>query len=171
MPHAMVSDKQRGRAKSLRRTMTRAETLLWRHLKAHRIDGLGIRRQVPIRNYVADFVCHTARIIIELDGETHDFDSRQKLDRGRDVWFASQGFAVLRFTNDDVMKNLEGVVTVIRETAQSRLSRSQHTPLPNPPPQGGREQTAPSRSAKPHARRSPASGGGGPAGARGGIAS
>ena len=171
MPHAAVSERQRGRARSLRRTMTRAETLLWRYLKAHRIDGLGIRRQVPIGNYIADFVCHTARIVIELDGETHDFESRQSLDGRRDTWFASQGFAVLRFTNDDVMKNLEGVVTVIRETAQSRLHRAQHTPLPNPPPQGGREQTAPSRTAKPPSRRPPASGGWGDSGANGGTGS
>ena len=160
MPHAAVSERQRGRARSLRRTMTRAETLLWRYLKAHRIDGLGIRRQVPIGNYIADFVCHTARIVIELDGETHDFESRQSVDRRRDAWFASQGFAVLRFTNDDVIKNLEGDVTAIRETAQARLPRSQHTPLPNPPPQGGRERTAPSRTAKPHSRGLSASGGG-----------
>src|SRR3954447_6997035 len=158
MPHAVLSDRQRSRARSLRRTMTRAETLLWHYLKAHRIDGLGIRRQVPIGSYIADFVCHTARIVVELDGETHDFESRQRFDRTRDAWFASQGFAVLRFTNDDVMKNLEGVVTIIRETAQSRLRRSQDTPLPTPPPQGGREQTASSRTAKPDPRRSPASG-------------
>jgi very-short-patch-repair endonuclease len=105
MPHAVVSERQRGRARSLRRTMTRAETLLWRYLNARRIDGLGIRRQVPIGNYIADFICHTARIVIELDGETHDFESRQTLDGQRDAWFAAQGFAVLRFTNDDVMKN------------------------------------------------------------------
>src|SRR6478672_13552053 len=164
MPHAVVSERQRGRARSLRRTMTRAETLLWRYLKAHRIDDLGIRRQVPIGNYIADFVCHTARIVIELNGETHDFEARQELDRRREAWFASQGFAVLRFTNQDVMKSLEGVVTVIRETAQSRLHRARHTPLPNPPPQGGREQTAPSRAA-------PASGRGGESGASGGTGS
>jgi very-short-patch-repair endonuclease len=147
--------------------MTRAETLLWRYLKAHRIDGLGIGRQVPIGRYIADFVCHQARIVLELDGETHDFEPRQMLDQRRDAWFASQGFAVLRFTNDDVMKNLEGVATIIRETAQSRLPRSQHTPLPNPPPQGGREQTAPSRTVKSHSRRPPASGGGGACGTDG----
>src|SRR5688500_14523068 len=112
MPHAVVGERQRSRAKSLRRTMTRAETLLWRYLKAHRIDGLGIRRQVPIGRYIADFVCHQARIVLELDGETHDFEPRQMLDQRRDAWFASQGFAVLRFTNDDVMKNLEGVATI-----------------------------------------------------------
>src|SRR3954468_8018771 len=98
MPHAAVSERQRHRAKSLRRTMTRAETLLWRYLKAHHINGLGFRRQAPMRAHVADFACHAARLIIELDGESHDFDSRQRGDRQRDEWFRSQGYTVLRFT-------------------------------------------------------------------------
>ncbi|MGE0521931.1 MAG: DUF559 domain-containing protein, partial [Variibacter sp.] len=58
MPHANVNAQLRGRAKKLRTTMTRAETLLWRYLKAHHVDDLGFRRQVPMRRYVADFVCH-----------------------------------------------------------------------------------------------------------------
>jgi very-short-patch-repair endonuclease len=120
MPHAAVDNKQRHRANTLRRTMTRAETLLWRYLKAHHIDGLGFRRQVPMRNYVADFICHSARLIIELDGEPHDFESRQRTDHARDAWFESQGYKVLRFTNDDVLRNLEGVASVIREAARSR---------------------------------------------------
>src|SRR6266403_2051561 len=68
MPHAKVSTLQRRRAKQLRQTMTRAETLLWRYVKANRIDGLGFRRQIPIRNYIADFACLSARLIVELDG-------------------------------------------------------------------------------------------------------
>ena len=117
MPHAKVSERQRGRAKQLRQTMTRAETLLWRYIKAHRIGGLGFRRQVPIGPYVADFACHSARLIVELDGESHDFASRQQNDQARDAWFQSQDYAVLRFTNDEVLANLSGVVQVIRETA------------------------------------------------------
>jgi very-short-patch-repair endonuclease len=124
MPHALVSGRQRSRAKQLRSTMTRAETLLWRHLKAHRIDGLSFRRQVPFRNYIADFACLSARLIVELDGESHDFAERQKADQGRDEFFAFQGFATLRFTNDQVVSNLEGVVEVIRQTAASRVSSS-----------------------------------------------
>src|SRR5437899_3977384 len=106
MPHAVVSERQRGRAKQLRQTMTRAETLLWRYIKAHRIDGLGFRRQVPIGPYVADFVCHSACLIVELDGESHDFASRQQNDQVRDAWFQSQSYSVLRFTNEQVLANL-----------------------------------------------------------------
>jgi very-short-patch-repair endonuclease len=124
MPHATVIERQRNRAKQLRRTMTRAETLLWRYLKADRIDGLSFRRQVPFRNYIADFVCLSAKLIVELDGESHDFEERLQADQNRDGFFESQGFHVLRFTNEQVTSNLEGVVEVIRQTASSSASTS-----------------------------------------------
>ena len=124
MPHAVVSDRQRSRAKQLRQTMTRAETLLWRHLKANRMDGVGFRRQTPIGNYIADFVCFASQLVIELDGESHDFEERQKADQRRDVFFESEGFQVLRFTNEQVMSNLEGVVEAIRQATSSRASGS-----------------------------------------------
>jgi very-short-patch-repair endonuclease len=117
MPHASVSERQRGRAKQLRRTMTPAETLLWRYLKANRIDGLGFRRQVPFRNYIADFACMSARLIVELDGGSHDAETQRQSDRVRDAFFIAEGFHVLRFANHDVISNLEGVVEAIREAA------------------------------------------------------
>jgi very-short-patch-repair endonuclease len=122
MPHAVVSERQRNRAKQLRQAMTRAETLLWRYLKANRINGLGFRRQVPFRNYIADFVCLSAKLIVELDGESHDFEERQKADQTRDAFFVSEGFQVLRFTNQQVLSNLEGVVEAIRQATASRAS-------------------------------------------------
>src|SRR4051812_14393693 len=97
--------------------MTRAEALLWRYLKAHHIEDLGFRRQVPMQGYTADFLCHSAKLVVEIDGASHDFPSRQAADQERDAWFASQGYVVLRFTNDDVLRNLEGVVEMIRDTA------------------------------------------------------
>src|SRR6266403_2587503 len=135
MPHAVVSERQRGRAKQLRQAMTRAETLLWRYLKANRIDGLGFRRQTPIQNYIADFVCFSAKLIVDLDGESHDFEERQKADQKRDAFFLSKGFQVLRFTNDQVMSNLEGVVETIRQAAASRASGL--PPSPTLPHKGG----------------------------------
>jgi very-short-patch-repair endonuclease len=99
--------------------MTRAVTLLWRHLKANRMDGVGIRRQSPIGNYIADFVCFSSKLIIELDGESHDFEECQKRDESRDAFFAAEGFQVQRFTNDQVMTNLEGVVEAIRQAASA----------------------------------------------------
>jgi very-short-patch-repair endonuclease len=124
MPHAVVSERQRSRAKQLRQTMTRAETLLWRHLKANRLDGLGFRRQTPIRNYIADLICMSAKLVIELDGESHDFEERQKADQNRDAFFVGEGFQVLRFTNDQVTSNLEGVVEMIGQATSTGASGS-----------------------------------------------
>jgi very-short-patch-repair endonuclease len=135
MPHAVVSEHQRGRAKQLRQAMTRAETLLWRYLKANRVDGLGFRRQVPFRNYIADFACLSVKLIVELDGESHDFEERQKADQNRDAYFVSEGFHVLRFPNEQVMSNLEGVIEAIRQVALSRASGS--PPSPALPHKGG----------------------------------
>jgi very-short-patch-repair endonuclease len=122
MPHVAVSTLQRSRAKQLRRTMTPAETLLWRYLKANRIDGLGFRRQVPLGNYIADFVCMSVRLLVELDGQSHDFDAQRKADEKRDAFFVAKGFRVVRFSNQDVISNLEGVVEAIRLAASSGAS-------------------------------------------------
>jgi very-short-patch-repair endonuclease len=128
MPHTQVTGTQRARAKQLRRTMTRAETLLWRHLKAHRLARLSFRRQTPIGNYIADFVAHSCKLIVEVDGESHDFEERIRYDERRDRWFASRGYRVLRFTKDDVIRNLEGVVSLILQAAEQAVPPS--LPLP-----------------------------------------
>jgi very-short-patch-repair endonuclease len=148
MPHSAVSKQQRVRAKTLRRTMTRAEVLLWRYLKAHHVAGLGFRRQVPMRGYIADFVCHSARLVIELDGGSHDFASRLKHDRRKDAWLLSQGYVVLRFTNDQVLKELEGVVAVIHSTAAER-DRGSPPSLSLPHKGGGNPRTSAVRVGKP----------------------
>jgi very-short-patch-repair endonuclease len=69
-------------------------------------------------NYIADFVAHSCKLVVELDGESHDFEERIRHDDRRDAWFSSRGYRVLRFTNDDVMNNLEGVVLAIRRAAE-----------------------------------------------------
>jgi very-short-patch-repair endonuclease len=119
--------------------MTRAETLLWRHLKANRLEGIGFRRQVPMKNYIADFISHSTRLIVELDGESHDFVSRQSADKARDAWFESQGYLVLRFTNDEVLRNLRGVAQAIIEAANSRRIAPPSLSLPHKG--GGNPQT------------------------------
>jgi very-short-patch-repair endonuclease len=143
MPHASVSERQRSRAKQLRQTMTPAETLLWRYLKANRIDGLGFRRQVPFKNYIADFACLSAKLIIELDGQSHDFDAQQRADATRDAFFMTEGFRVLRFSNQDVTSNLEGVVDAIRLAASSSANGSPPS-LTLPHKGGGNGEVAPS---------------------------
>ena len=69
-------------------------------------------------NYIADFVAHSCKLVIEVDGESHDFAERVRHDETRDEWLASRGYRVLRFTNDDVMKNLEGVALAILQAAE-----------------------------------------------------
>src|SRR5436305_8055568 len=137
MPHAAVSDRQRNRAKSLRRTATRAETLLWRYIKAGHLDGLQFRRQAPMGAYIVDFVCHAAELVIEVDGDTNDFESRLKRDQVRDRWLLSRGYKVLRFTNREILSTLEGVLTIIHETATPRLEAPPS--LPSPGSGGGGE--------------------------------
>jgi very-short-patch-repair endonuclease len=117
MPHNEIGTFQRGRAKQFRRALTRAETLLWRQLKAHRLAGLGFRRQAPMGNYIADFVSHACKLILEVDGESHDFAERIAHDTRRDAWFAERGYRVIRFSNHDVIRNLEGVVFAIGEAS------------------------------------------------------
>jgi very-short-patch-repair endonuclease len=97
-------------AQALRRSMTDAERKLWSSLRARRLVGAKFRRQVPIGAYVADFLCHEARLVIEVDGGQHAESAR---DQRRDRWFNDNGFRVLRFWNNEVLGNLEGVLTVI----------------------------------------------------------
>jgi very-short-patch-repair endonuclease len=120
MPHSPVSKVQRGRAKQLRQTMTHTERLLWRYLKAGHLDGLSFRRQSPMGPYIVDFVSHATKVVVEVDGESHDFASQLERDRIRDAWLAARGYAVLRFSNGDVLRNLEGVLLAIRDTAIDR---------------------------------------------------
>src|SRR5215211_1987549 len=137
MPHSAVSKERRNRAKTLRREMTRAEMLLWRYLKAGHLNKLQFRRQAPMGAYVVDFVCPAVRLVVEVDGGAHDFEERMRRDRARDAWLMNRDYVVLRFTNEQVLSSLEGVLTVIRQTASVRVRGA--PPLPVPPPQGGRE--------------------------------
>jgi very-short-patch-repair endonuclease len=141
VPHGRFTHVQRNRAKQLRQKMTRAETLLWRYLKAHHMDGLAFRRQAPIGQYIADFIWPKARLVIEVDGSSHDFEARQLKGRRRDEWFASQQYVVLHFTNEQVSKNLYGVIEIIREMASTRLKR-QPPSLALPHKGGGNERAS-----------------------------
>jgi very-short-patch-repair endonuclease len=99
-------------AKSLRKRQTEAETLLWRHLRGKQTNGLKFRRQEPIGQYIVDFVCFERKLIIELDGGQHALQQDQ--DQKRESWFREQGFRTLRFWNNEVLGNIEGVLEVIR---------------------------------------------------------
>ena len=98
------------RARLLRSRLTDAERKLWYALRNRRFAGAKFRRQVPVGPYVADFLCYEARLVIEVDGGQHAESTK---DRRRDRWFAANAFRVLRFWNNDVHSNLEGVLMAI----------------------------------------------------------
>jgi len=105
-------------ARDLRKTMPLAERRLW-------FDGLrslpqNFRRQRPIGSYIVDFYCAEARLVVELDGATHDSDSAQQYDEMRTAFFESLGLCVIRFSNDDVLRNLEGVLVEIARVVDVR---------------------------------------------------
>lgn len=113
-------------AKEMRHAPTEAESRLWSRLRAKRLNGWKFRRQQPIGRFIADFVCYEARLIVEVDGSQHAESARDEV---RDKWLSSQGFRVLRFWNNEVMENEDGVATAILAAL--------HPPLPNPSPTGG----------------------------------
>jgi very-short-patch-repair endonuclease len=98
-------------ARKLRSNPTDAETRLWSRLRHKQIDGHRFRRQVPPGPYVADFVCLDARLVVEVDGGQHA--ERAAQDTSRTAWLEAQGFRVLRFWNNDVLQNLDGVLQEI----------------------------------------------------------
>ncbi len=99
-------------AKTLRKRLTDTERALWRHLRAKQVEGFKFRRQEPIGKYIVDFVCYEKRIVIEVDGGQHAIDKDR--DEERDKWFNSQGFKVLRFWDNEVLTNINGVLEAIR---------------------------------------------------------
>jgi very-short-patch-repair endonuclease len=112
--------------------MTDAEYVIWTALRAHRFLGAHFRRQTPIGPYIADFVCHAAGLVIELDGGQHFEATQMKRDARRDAFFAARRYRVLRFNNDDVMKNRQGVLEIIAAALSA-------TPSPALPRKRGRE--------------------------------
>jgi len=99
------------RARQLRVRQTEAERLLWFLLRDRRLNGAKFRRQVPIGNYIVDFVCQEAKLIVELDGGQHA--DQVEYDTARSKWLAGVGYRVLRFWNNDLTENEEGVLTAI----------------------------------------------------------
>lgn len=127
-----TTSRQIDRAKALRRKHTNAEILLWAALRKLRTQGLKFRRQQPIGQYIVDFVCFNKHLIIEVDGSQHDVESVfNTSDQKRSIWLESQGFHILRFWNNDVLMNMDGVISKILDDV-SNLS-----PSPDLPHRGG----------------------------------
>jgi very-short-patch-repair endonuclease len=109
MPHTPVPDRNRRNAKAMRRVMTDAELKLWNEIRAHRLMGLGFRRQVPIAGYIVDFACSEKRLIVELDGSQHAEAVRAAADAARTRRLERDGWTILRFWNDDVLRDMDNV--------------------------------------------------------------
>lgn len=93
----------------MRKNLTEAELKLWNALRAHRLEGLGFKRQMPIGNYIVDFACSEHRLIVEADGSQHATDAQINYDGERTEYFRNLGWQVVRFWNDDVLGDLDGV--------------------------------------------------------------
>jgi very-short-patch-repair endonuclease len=109
MPHTPIPPLRRANAKRMRKAMTDAELKLWNAIRAHRLEGLGFRRQVPIAGYIVDFACPDERLIVELDGSQHAEDQALCYDAARTARLEADGWIVLRFWNDDVLTDLDHV--------------------------------------------------------------
>jgi len=101
------------RARHLRSNATEAEKKLWLSLRHYKKRGLHFRRQVPIDGMIVDFACYAARLVIEVDGGQHNEETNAAADRERDLRLSRSRFQVLRFWNNDVLQNIEGVVSAI----------------------------------------------------------
>lgn len=109
--------------------MTVAERQVWRILRLHRMNGCKFRRQVPIGRYIADFVCHEVRLIVEIDGGQHDHCAPWEAERS--AFLANEGYRIPRFWNDEVLTNLAGVHRTIADAPGCI------TPTPTLPHRGG----------------------------------
>jgi len=101
-------------ARTLRRNANGAERRLWQGLRREQVAGFRFRRQVILDGFIADFACLDARILVEVDGATHSTDEQIARDALRSAALAAEGFDILRFTNEDVYVNLDGVLETIR---------------------------------------------------------
>ncbi|WP_454848865.1 endonuclease domain-containing protein [Rhizobium binxianense] len=113
MPHAPVPPQRRANARRMRSSMTDAELKLWNELRAHRLMGLSVRRQMPVAGYIVDFACPEHRLIIEIDGSQHALAPNASYDETRSRRFEEDGWIVLRFWNDDILKDVDSVCTHI----------------------------------------------------------
>jgi very-short-patch-repair endonuclease len=109
-------------AKELRKLETVAEKLLWSHLNTNQLMGLQFRRQHPINRFIADFYCPKIKLVIEVDGSIHDIPEYQAHDIGRSEVLNDFGITVIRFTNEQILNEIDSTIKQIEITAKKLLS-------------------------------------------------
>ena len=112
--HLRIRPQLTERAREFRRPLTPMETRIWHRLRARRCEGYKFRRQVVLDRFIADFYCAEARLLVEVDGSSHNGTVGR--DAARDEWLALHGHNTLRVTNTDVRDNLDGVLILIAQT-------------------------------------------------------
>ena len=115
-------------ARAMRRRSTDAERKMWQALRSLRADGIKFRRQHPIGRYILDFVALEQKLVVEVDGGQHDRDPAKTTDRKRTQWLQSKGYRVVRFWDNDVLTNIDGVAAAVRQL----LPHSSHPHLTSP---------------------------------------
>ncbi len=120
------------RAQELRRNMTLAERRLWHRLRANRLDGFHFRRQQIIDGFIVDFYCHAVGLVVEVDGAMHD--EQVEYDEERERVLQARGLRILRFRNEEVLRDIENVLTRIRAACRAGVD----DPSPCPPSLGGK---------------------------------
>ena len=121
-------------ARALRHNSTDAERRIWSYLRAERLNGHGFRRQHPIGAYIADFYCHAARLVVELDGSQHHEPEAVAYDESRTAAMAAVGIEVLRFSDYDALMHSEAVARTILREIENRLGGKASALLNQPPP-------------------------------------
>jgi very-short-patch-repair endonuclease len=108
-----MRDEERSFRRDLRANLTPCERLLWARLRGRQLDGFKFRRQHPVGPYIIDFFCAEKDLAIEIDGDSHYVGGQIPRDRERDAYLAQRGIRVLRFTNNDIREEMDGVLAVI----------------------------------------------------------
>ena len=111
------------KARILRKSMTRYEKILWQQLRKKRVSGRIFRRQHPVGQFIVDFYCHQARIVIEVDGNIHENEQNKEYDEGRTFEMEKFGLKVIRFKNEDIENNLWYVLKILEKEINARIDR------------------------------------------------
>ncbi|CAN2534829.1 putative+protein [Methylocapsa aurea] len=122
-------------AREQRANAVNAEAMMWRALRGRRMNGFKFRRQAPIGRYIVDFICFEARLIVEIDGPSHNADLQHTRDASRDQWLEQQGFRIMRLSNDLVLGS--------PELATQRVARALRDCAASPHPVGSADHLLP----------------------------
>jgi very-short-patch-repair endonuclease len=130
MPHSRIEGLTRRRARVLRRDRTKAEQEMWNMLRDLKLYGARFRRETPVGPYIADFAWLSARIIVEVDGDSLETASAKLHDAKRDAFLKSQGFEILRFDNGQVVEGPDHVFAEIERRVRHLLKGHPEEPMP-----------------------------------------